>query len=1044
MKKQGTLTVWGRPCRVAPDHLWLVVVWVLLTPWGSRAAGVVDPGFTLPAAYHGSSQLAVRALPGGKIMVVTPGTVTRLNENGTEDGTYQLASANAQAATVLTDGRVVLAGRQPLTINGTQYGSIVRLLANGGVDPSFDSLAGSPFIDFRTVLTDSQDRVYLALQSFFNNTLGGQSVGQLVRLRSDGTLDNEWQPNLGTIFGPSIALFPNDDLLLARSSDLEVVRLSPAGQVVPGFASRISPLAGNNSFSLVDPAQRPVMGSLFVASTAAYTNSLVRLLPNGVIDPGFIPQAVAPQGYQVLAVDRFGRYYLGGSFSSYGGVSRASLLRLFPDGTLDEWFVADCNGAVDRLAFTADGRLLVGGGFTQINGTSAPRLARLLVDDLAAAPAFALVNTNFHDFDSAGLVLLPVMRVGPTNEAASVDFATSAGTALPVTDYFEVSGTLEFATGEDLKYIEIALPRNPAIDPTRDFFVTLSDPSAGTDLSARATARVTLIEIDSEVFFETAAETFVEGSAVKTLRMFRNGTGSVAGLRLSAQDGTAVEGVDYDLPTTLVQFKEGENERSFQIQLIDDAMEMPDRDFTLAVASAEGATVTTPDAMHGTITDNDAAGWPGLALGWAGLTVNGVFAVHQDAEGRILLGGGFNQVNGVTAHNLVRMLPGGNLDPAFQSGSGPNAAVRVIVEDAQGRMLLGGDFTSFNGLPAERIARLLPDGSLDPSFDSSPGFSSFVESIQYMDGGRILAGGLFKAYNGVTRTCVAILLDDGSLDETYVPAPAVPAFEYFGHGAFQSPDGIVVIGEAGNHPTNAVFRLLPSGQRDPNFVVTVTRDVGSAGVTDAIVQPDRRIVICGNFNSVNGVPRNNIARLLPDGGLDESFDPGAGADQWVFKMRRQSDGRLILVGHFLNYDGQPRPYAVRIYPDGSLDDTLDLGGGPDSSVNAAWVGNDGSMLLGGRFQRVGEINRPAWASIDPEGRLALTVPRFLNARSEKGVLAMELEVEPGFEVRLLESTSLEDWSPVATDRTVKRVLRFESELVPTGSRFFQAERLEPQ
>lgn len=1039
--------MWGKPCCVASNHLWLAIAWLLLTPLGSHAAGVVDPGFTLPAAYQGSSQLAVRALPGGKTMLVTQGTVTRLNENGSEDGSYQVAqvaSANAQAAAVLPDGRVILAGRSPLTINGTPYGSVVRLLANGGVDPGFESLAGNTFIAFSGVQVDREDRVYLTLQSLFNNMLGGQSVGQLVRLRADGTLDNEWQPALGSSFNPSIALFPNDDLLLARSSNLEIVRLSPAGQVVPGFASRISPLAGNNSFSLVDPAQRPVMGSLFINNVAAYTNSLVRLLPNGVIDPGFISRAVADTGYQVFAVDRFGRYYTGGGFSSYGGVARARLLRLFPDGALDESFVADCNGDVNRLAFAADGRLMVGGHFNQINGANAPRLARLLVDDLSEAPRFQMVNTNFHDFDSAGLVSLPVMRVGPTNEAASVSFATSAGTALPATDYLEVSGTLVFAPGEDLKHIEIALLRNMAIDPTRDFFVSLSNPSAGTTLSARATARVTLIESDSEVFFETATETLVEGSAVKSLRMFRNGTGSVADLRLSAQDGTAVKGVDYDLPTTLVQFKEGESERSFQIQLMDDAVEMPDRDFTVMVASAEGATVISPDALHVTITDNDADGWPGLALGWAGLSVSGVFAVHQDAEGRILVGGGFNQVNGVTAHNLVRMLPGGNLDPAFQPGTGPNAAVRVILEDGQGRLLLGGDFTSYNGLPADRIARLLPDGSLDPLFDSSPGFSSFVESIQFMDGGRILAGGLFKTYNGVTRTCVAILREDGSLDETFVPAPAVPAFEYFGHGAFQSPDGIIVIGEAGNHPTNAVFRLLPSGQRDPSFVTTVTRDVGAAGVTDAIVQPDGRIVICGIFNSVNGVPRNHVARLLPDGGLDESFDPGAGADQWVFKMRRQSDGRLLLVGHFLSYDGQLRPYAVRIHPDGSLDDTFDLGTGPDSSVNAAWVGSDDSVLLGGRFQRVGDISRPAWASIGPDGRLALTVPRFLNARGENGALALELEVEPGFDVRLLESTNLDGWSPVATDRTVKRVLRFESELAPTGNRFFQAERLGPQ
>lgn len=1045
MKNQGMRTVWGRSFCASLNLLGLGVAGLLLMPLGSRAAGVVDPGFTMPVAYQGSSQLAVRALAGGKTMLVTQGTVTRLNENGSEDGNYQvaqIASANAQAATVLPDGRVVLAGRQPLTINGTPYGSIVRLLANGVVDPGFESLAGNNFIDFRTVLMDSQDRVYLGLRSH-SNTLGGQSVGRLVRLRADGTLDAEWQPNFGNIVNPSIAMFPNDDLLLARSN-LEVVRLSPAGEIQPGFASQISPVAGNNSFSLVDPAQRPVMGSLFIDSAFAYTNSLVRLLPNGVIDPGFIPRPVTDQGYQVMAVDRFGRYYAGGSFLSYGGVARTRLMRLFPDGSLDESFVADANAPVTHLAFTADGLLLVGGAFNQINGVNASRLARLLVDDLTAPPAFALVNTNLYELDSATSITVPVMRVGPTNAPASVDFATTVGTATMGVDFGEAAGTLQFAAGEDLKLITITIPDSTSIGPDRDFFLTLSNPEAGTALGDRATMRVTLLESNSEVSFAIADLTVPEATGAVQLPIQRTGTRSVTGVRLQTIDGTALAGSHYRLPETIIQFKEGETSRNVRVDLIDNADENPDRSFVVAVDAVAGAEVVAPAAVNLTIADDDAPDRPGFGFAWPDGRF-GIYAIHEDALGNRAIGGSFTGVNGLEVTNFVRLLSSGDVDPGFYSAIGPNNAVFSIIEDGQGRLLVAGDFTAYSGIAVGRIARLSVDGSLDPNFATGTGFNELVERIEILPDGRILAGGLFDSFNGVPRRGVAILKSTGELDETFDPVTGIPQYaSFFGHGAFQSPEGVLV---AGHGETNSIFRLSSTGRRDPEFFVTLGNN--TEFITGLLVQPDGRIVIGGVFSTVNGVARNNLARLNSDSSLDTSFDPGTGPDNWVFRLYRISDGRLLLVGHFLTYDGVPRAYAARIHEDGSLDSSFDAAISPAGTAGVglycASIAADGTVTLAGTFQEVQGIRRLGLAAIGPDGGVVLQVPAFLSTSFQGNLFQLGVAVEPDLDVRLLKSGSLPGmWTPVSTNRTFKRVLQFAPELLPAGSELFQAEMLVPE
>jgi hypothetical protein len=107
------------------------------------------------------------------------------------------------------------------------------------------------------------------------------------------------------------------------------------------------------------------------------------------------------------------------------------------------------------------------------------------------------------------------------------------------------------------------------------------------------------------------------------------------------------------------------------------------------------------------------------------------------------------------------------MDPTFQVGSGFNGPVDVLYEQPDGKLLVGGSFTSYQGAPVGRIARLLPNGSLDPTWVVGVGASSTVRALSMDSQGRILVGGQFLYFNGSYVLYVTRLMPNGTLDNTF-------------------------------------------------------------------------------------------------------------------------------------------------------------------------------------------------------------------------------------------------------------------------------------
>ncbi|MCF8459671.1 MAG: T9SS type A sorting domain-containing protein [Flavobacteriales bacterium] len=319
-------------------------------------------------------------------------------------------------------------------------------------------------------------------------------------------------------------------------------------------------------------------------------------------------------------------------------------------------------------------------------------------------------------------------------------------------------------------------------------------------------------------------------------------------------------------------------------------------------------------------------------------------------DGKTIVGGNFTSVHGTTRNHIARLNADGSLDGAFNPGTGANSVVLASATQIDGKVIIGGNFSSFNGTSRARIARLNANGSLDLTFTPPAAIDWFVKTIAIQADGKIILGGEFTTYNEF----IIRLNADGSLDASFNPDVS-----WFVNTIAIQDDGKIIIG--GDFTSIEVFwernhiaRLNEDGSIDGTF----DPGVGANGTVETtIIQPDGKIIIGGSFTSYNATPRNRIARLNVDGSLDVTFDPGEGANGAVYACPIQDDEKIVIGGSFTSYDGTPRNRIARLNIDGSLDATFDSGEGANGMIQTASIQTDGRIVIGGDFIWYDETSR---------------------------------------------------------------------------------------
>ncbi|MBV6404675.1 MAG: hypothetical protein GFGODING_01430 [Flavobacteriales bacterium] len=349
---------------------------------------------------------------------------------------------------------------------------------------------------------------------------------------------------------------------------------------------------------------------------------------------------------------------------------------------------------------------------------------------------------------------------------------------------------------------------------------------------------------------------------------------------------------------------------------------------------------------------------PGFTVG-AGANER-VMAIAQQTDGRSIIAGYFTNYRSTALNRIARVNLDGTVDGGFTIGTGFNSYVLGVALRSDGDIVAAGNFTQYDGTGRVRVARLNSDGTLDAGFTTGTGCNAVAYAVA-VDDDKTYVGGAFTSYAGTGRSRIARLNDDGTLDTGFDPGTGFNGDVYC--LAVQA-DGKVLVGGSfsafNGTGRNGIARLNTDGTLDTGF------DPGtgtSSWVATITIQPDGKCVIGGNFTSYNGTGRNRVARVNSDGTLDTGFDPGTGCNSWVYCSDIQADGKLLIGGDFTSVAGSTRNRLARLNTDGSLDTGFAPTGGANNWVYSMNAQPDGRLLIGGAFGTYNGTSRTRLAGV---------------------------------------------------------------------------------
>ncbi len=661
---------------------------------------------------------------------------------------------------------------------------------------------------------------------------------------------------------------------------------------------------------------------------------LSRINPDGSLDSSFnIGSGFNAEIYSI-SLQTDGKIIVAGNFTACNGFTRNGIARLNTDGSIDTTFNIGTgfsfSSTIRTTVIQTDGKIIAAGRFTSYNGVSRSRIVRINPDG-SLDPTFT-IGTGFTGLSNSQVFSI---KLQPDGKIVAVgNFSGYNGTARNGITRLNANGSLDatfnpgsgFNSGtvQDLdiqtdgKIVAVGLftsyngsnrsriariNSNGSVDATFNL-------GAGFDINYAQTVEV---QSDGKI---VVGGNFYSYNGTNCYNLTRINSDGTIDLVFNANSGTAIGSDVYNLT----------------IQNDGKIIVIGPCDSYNSIETGHLLRLNVDGTLDETF--NSGTGFN-----------NFVSCTSVQSDGKIVLGGEFTKYFGILQKRITRLHSDGNLDTTFNIGDGFNNSVSILCTQSDGKILVGGDFTTYDGAPRARIVRLNPNGSLDLTFDSGSGFDNYVRTICIQGDGKIIVGGNFTTFNGITQNKIVRLNADGSLDPTF---SSNSNYEIRSIN-IQSDGKIVVGGNVTYYSGNTVYKIIRlniDGSLDQSF------NPGSGpnySIYSTIIQGDGKIIVGGNFTTFNGASRNRIVRLNGNGSLDASFNIGSGFDGDVRTISIQEDGKIIIGGNFTTFNGLTRNGIVRLNSNGSLDGTFISGSGFNDEVFSTIVQADEKIIVAGRF-----------------------------------------------------------------------------------------------
>ncbi|WP_136151971.1 T9SS type A sorting domain-containing protein [Flavobacterium sangjuense] len=722
----------------------------------------------------------------------------------------------------------------------------------------------------------------------------------------DGHIDPTFNPgDRGNGYGDgmgtctAMALQPDGKVLLGAYEDLyngrydgkSFFRVNADGDADATFnIDGTGPMFGDVNAVVVLSSGKILIAGTFTNYNGTAINRIARLNANGTLDETFTVGEGADGEIRSMALLPNGKIVITGEFTKYNNISRTRIAVLNVDGSLYTSFNPNSgpNYPVTAVAVQADGKILISGSFTYYNVTPVSSLVRInangSIDNSFTPPNAIRGNIS---------VLANGKILGINTDNRYIYRLNSTGT-LDNTFNFGYAG-IEYECRNiyplpDGKIIASMLFKND-ISSTDDDVKKLvrlnSDGSS--DNSFYIGSGTTTYDLDKYAV-QSDGRLLVSGFFVNYNDKIVKGV-----MRLNT-DGT------YD-----PSFNGGTNGSNGEVT---DIMMLPNGKMIIQGPFSEYNDVRTRVAKLNTDGTVDTSFTCNISTNDTPQPIN---AIALQADGKILVGGIFT-FRGSTVSNIFKRLNSdGSIDSSFNYTI-ITETINAIAVQPDGKILISGKFPTFFPFPsAYRVFRLNADGTVDSTFDANSKGNSSINNITIQPDGKIVLSGEFTTYNDTAAVRMVRLEANGAIDASF----------NVGLGFNSTPNSIVL-------------------------------------------QTDGKIVASGFFSSFNNTSVNQLVRLNSNGTIDTTFNIGSGPSSSIYTLALQPDGKILVGGLFTTFNAQTKYFIVRLNGNGSIDNSFNtVGGGPNYSVRKIALQADGKPVIGGLFVNYNGIGRNRLARLNP-------------------------------------------------------------------------------